>query len=326
MSIRIGVGYFFGVLPNQAENLYFRKGIAQNHSTMKWKGNRQSSNVEDRRGQRGPAMGGRGINPMLLGPLIRLLFSKTGLIIIGVLLAFAFITGTNPLNFIMGGPAATSATYRETPEDKEMAAFCATVLGNTEDVWNKLLPDYREPTLVLFSQTVASACGRASSATGPFYCPGDEKLYLDLSFFEEMERKLNAPGDFAQAYVIAHEVGHHIQKLMGITDQVDRLRGQLPEKEFNEYSVRLELQADFLAGVWAHHSQQRFGLMEDGDLQEALNAANAIGDDRLQREQMGRVMPDSFTHGTSEQRMRWFKKGYDTGDLRQGDTFSATSL
>jgi predicted metalloprotease len=226
----------------------------------------------------------------------------------------------------MGGGPATPATYRETPEDKEMAAFCATVLANTEDVWNKLLPDYREPTLVLFNETVASACGRASSATGPFYCPGDEKLYLDLSFFEEMERKLNAPGDFAQAYVIAHEVGHHIQKLMGITDQVDRLRGQLPEKEFNEYSVRLELQADFLAGVWAHHSQQRFGLMEAGDLEEALNAANAIGDDRLQHEQLGRVMPDSFTHGTSAQRMRWFKKGYDTGDLRQGDTFSASTL
>ncbi|MCO5724143.1 KPN_02809 family neutral zinc metallopeptidase [Robiginitalea marina] len=296
---------------------------------MKWRGSRQSSNVEDRRGQRGPSMGGgRGINPMLLGPLIRLLFSKTGLIIVGLLLVFAFITGTNPLSFIMGGggPAGAAAPYEPTAEDRELATFSATVLANTEDVWNKLLPDYREPTLVLYSGTVASACGRASSATGPFYCPGDEKLYLDLSFFEEMERKLNAPGDFAQAYVIAHEVGHHIQNLMGITDQIDRLRGQLPQKEFNDYSVRLELQADFLAGVWAHHSQVLFGLLEPGDLEEALNAANAIGDDRLQREQMGRVIPDSFTHGTSAQRMRWFKKGYDTGDLRQGDTFKATSL
>lgn len=327
-GFRLQADIYVSALPNKAENLYIRNGTTKNHTVMKWKGNRQSSNVEDRRGERGPAMGGRGINPLLLAPLIRLLFSKTGLIIIGVLLAFAFITGTNPLSFIMGGggPAATSGTYQETAEDNEMAAFCKTVLANTEDVWNKLLPDYREPTLVLFNQTVASACGYASSATGPFYCPGDEKLYLDTSFFEEMERKLNAPGDFAQAYVIAHEVGHHIQKLMGITDQVDRLRGQLPEREFNEYSVRLELQADFLAGVWAHHSQQLFGLMEAGDLQEALNAANAIGDDRLQREQLGRVMPDSFTHGTSEQRMRWFKKGYDTGDLRQGDTFSASSL
>jgi predicted metalloprotease len=256
-----------------------------------------------------------------------MLFSKTGLIIIGILLILGFVTGINPLSFITGGgPAQSSAPYEQTAEENEMAEFSARVLGNTEDVWNKLIDNYREPTLVLFNGTVASACGYASSATGPFYCPGDEKLYLDVSFFEEMERKMNAPGDFAQAYVIAHEVGHHIQKLMGITDQVDRLRGQLSKKDFNEYSVRLELQADFLAGVWAHHSQQMFGLLEPGDIQEALNAANAIGDDRLQREQMGRVMPDSFTHGTSEQRMRWFKKGYETGDLRQGDTFNANPL
>lgn len=284
--------------------------------------------MEDRRGQRGPSMGGRGINPLLLGPLIRLLFSKTGLIIVAVLLVLAFITGTNPLSFIMGGgnPAAASAPYRPSAEDNELAAFSATVLADTEDVWKNLIDNYREPTLVLFNGTVSSACGSASSATGPFYCPGDEKLYLDLSFFDEMERKMNAPGDFAQAYVIAHEVGHHLQKLMGITGQVDRLRGQLPQAEFNKYSVRLELQADFLAGVWAHHSMEMFGSLEPGDLQEALNAANAIGDDRLQREQMGRVIPDSFTHGTSEQRMRWFKKGYDTGDLSQGDTFGANPL
>jgi hypothetical protein len=166
----------------------------------------------------------------------------------------------------------------------------------------------------------------ASSATGPFYCPGDEKLYLDLSFFDEMERRLNAPGDFAQAYVIAHEVGHHIQKITGISDKVQRLRGQLSTAEYNKYSVRLELQADFFAGVWANHSQQMTRMMEAGDLQEALNAANAIGDDRLQKEASGRVVPDSFTHGTSEQRMRWFKKGFDTGDLSQGDTFNANPL
>jgi predicted metalloprotease len=166
----------------------------------------------------------------------------------------------------------------------------------------------------------------ASSATGPFYCPGDEKLYLDLSFFDDMERRMNAPGDFAQAYVIAHEVGHHIQKLMGITDQVQRLRGQMSQKEYNKYSVRLELQADFLAGVWAHHSQKMSQMMETGDLQEALNAANAIGDDRLQKQSTGRVVPDSFTHGTSEQRMRWFLKGFKTGDIRQGDTFNADPL
>ena len=295
---------------------------------MKWKGRRQSSNVEDRRGQRGPSMGSRGINPMLIGPLLRLLFSKTGLIIVAVLLFVAFITGTNPLSFIMGGggPSTTSVTYQPSADDNELATFSATVLADTEDVLNKLIDNYREPTLVLFDGTVASACGYASSATGPFYCPGDEKLYLDISFFDEMESKMNAPGDFAQAYVIAHEVGHHLQKLMGITDQMDRLRGELPQTEFNKYSVRLELQADFLAGVWAHYSQEMFGSMEPGDLQEALNAANAIGDDRLQREHTGRVIPDSFTHGTSEQRMRWFKKGYDTGDLSQGDTFSANPL
>ena len=273
-------------------------------------------------------MGGRGFNPLLIGPLIRLLFSKTGLIIIGILLVLAFVTGTNPLSFIMGGGSSGVATapVEQTAEENEMAAFSRVVLANTEDVWNKLIDNYREPTLVLFDGSVASACGYASSATGPFYCPGDEKLYLDLSFFDEMERKMNAPGDFAQAYVIAHEVGHHIQKLMGITDQMNRLRGQLSQTEYNKYSVRLELQADFLAGVWAHYSDEMFGLLEAGDLEEALNAANAIGDDRLQRESMGRVIPDSFTHGTSEQRMRWFKKGYDTGDLSQGDTFSANPL
>lgn len=296
---------------------------------MKWKGKRQSSNVEDRRGQQGPS-GGRGFNPLLLGPLIRLLFSKTGLIIIGILIVLGLVTGTNPLSFIMGGgnPAvsSTTGTYQGSEKEEEMAAFSRTVLANTEDVWNSLLSNYRDPTLVLYSGTVASACGRASSATGPFYCPGDEKLYLDMSFFDEMERRMDAPGDFAQAYVIAHEVGHHIQKLMGITDQVDQLRGQLSRTEFNKVSVRLELQADFLAGVWAHHSQQMYGMMQTGDLQEAMNAANAIGDDRLQRQQTGRVVPDSFTHGTSAQRMRWFKKGYDTGDLKQGDTFNADSL
>jgi predicted metalloprotease len=277
-------------------------------------------------------MGGRGFNPMFLIPLLRVLFSKTGLIIVGILLLLALITGTNPLSFIMGGgnPAAstsTGITPQGSEKEQEMAAFSATILANTEDVWNRLLKNYREPKLVLFNGTVASACGLASSATGPFYCPGDEKLYLDMSFFDEMARKMNAPGDFAQAYVIAHEVGHHIQKLMGITDQVDRLRGQMSTEEFNQYSVRLELQADFLAGVWAHHSQALTSMrMEAGDLEEALNAANAIGDDRLQREQTGRVMPDSFTHGTSEQRMRWFKKGYDTGDMEQGDTFNANPL
>ena len=299
---------------------------------MKWKGKRQSSNVEDRRGQSGPRRGIGGFNPMLLGPLLKLLFSKTGLIIVGIFLVISFLTGNNPIsllgNLFLGGGnnTETSAPYQGTAKEEELADFSATILGNTEDVWNGLLTNYREPTLVLFSGSVASACGNASSATGPFYCPGDEKLYLDLSFFYDMEKKLNAPGDFAQAYVIAHEVGHHIQKILGISDKVQRLRGELSKKEYNQYSVRLELQADFLAGVWAHHSQKTSRMMETGDLEEALNAAFAIGDDRLQKQSTGRVVPDSFTHGTSEQRIRWFKKGFETGDLRLGDTFSANPL
>jgi uncharacterized protein len=176
--------------------------------------------------------------------------------------------------------------------------------------------------LVLFSGGVQSACGAASSATGPFYCPGDQQVYIDLSFYNDMKNKLGAPGDFAQAYVIAHEVGHHIQNLMGISGEVQRQRGKISQKEYNELSVRLELQADFLAGVWAHHTQKMKNVLEEGDIDEALNAANAIGDDRLQKQSQGRVVPDSFTHGTSAQRMRWFKKGFTTGDLAQGDTFS----
>lgn len=298
---------------------------------MKWKGRRQSSNVDDQRGQSGSRKGIGGFSPMLLGPLIKILFSKTGLIIVGLFLLFSFVTGNNPLSFLgnfLGGDTQTVSTgpYQGTEKENKQADFSATILASTEDVWNSILDDYREPTLVLFTGYVASACGSASSATGPFYCPSDEKLYLDLSFFQDMERQMNAPGDFAQAYVIAHEVGHHVQKLMGITAKVDNLRGQLSETEFNKYSVRLELQADFLAGVWANRSQSMAQMMEKGDLEEALNAANAIGDDRLQRQSTGKIVPDSFTHGTSEQRIRWFKKGFETGDISQGDTFNAKSL
>ncbi|CAH8284482.1 hypothetical protein EV196_101284 [Mariniflexile fucanivorans] len=300
---------------------------------MKWKGRRQSDNVDDRRGKSGTGQGIGGFNnPTLLAPLVKLLFSKVGLLIVGGFIVVSLVMGKNPLSLITqllsGGATQTesSTPYQATAKDQELAEFSATILANTEDVWNKLLPNYREPELVLFTGSVSSACGSASSATGPFYCPGDEKLYIDLSFFDEMERRLNAPGDFAQAYVIAHEVGHHIQKITGISDKMNRLRGQLSETEYNKYSVRVELQADFLAGVWAHHSQEMTQMMETGDLEEAMNAANAIGDDRLQKQSSGRVVPDSFTHGTSAQRMRWFKKGFDTGDLSQGDTFSATSL
>lgn len=299
---------------------------------MKWQGKKQSSNVDDRRGQSARGGGGGGLNPMMIGFLMKFLFSKTGLIIIGIVAVISFATGTNPLTFIGGmlggGSQGITSTQEYTPtaEEDRLAKFSATILADTEIIWNQQMDNYREPTLVLFTGSVSSACGNASRATGPFYCPGDEKLYIDLSFFQEMEQKLNAPGDFAQAYVIAHEVGHHIQKIMGITTEIDKLRGKISQKEFNQYSVKLELQADFLAGVWAHHSQQANNWLERGDLDEALNAANAIGDDRLQKQSAGRVVPDSFTHGTSAQRMKWFKKGYETGDLKQGDTFSASNL
>ncbi len=301
---------------------------------MKWQGKRKSSNVEDRRGQSVRSGGGlSSINPMLIGPLFRLLFSKKGLIIAAIFVVFSLISGNNPLSFIgqffTGATNTTSQSsrpYKGSANENELVLFSETILGNTEDVWNGLIKNYREPTLVLFTNSVSSACGMASSATGPFYCPGDEKLYIDLGFFKEMERQLNAPGDFAQAYVIAHEVGHHIQKITGLSAQMNRLRQQMSKTEYNKYSVRVELQADFYAGVWAHHSQQMTGWMENGDLKEAINAANAIGDDRLQKNATGRVVPDSFTHGTSEQRMRWFMKGFKSGNVNEGDTFSANPL
>lgn len=295
---------------------------------MKWRSNRRSSNVEDRRGM-SPGSSSGGLGSMLLPLLLRLATTKKGLLIIAVAIGIMYFTGTNPLQLLTGNSSnsiSNSSTYKGSAKENELADFSNKVLRSTEDVWNKLLPNYKEPTLVLFTNSVSSACGSASSATGPFYCPGDDKLYIDLSFFQEMERRLNAPGDFAQAYVIAHEVGHHIQNLMGTTDKMQQLRGKISQKEYNQLSVRLELQADFLAGVWAHHSQNMNLILEEGDLQEALNAANAIGDDRLQKQATGKVVPDSFTHGTSAQRMRWFKKGFDTGDLKQGDTFNATSL
>ncbi len=206
----------------------------------------------------------------------------------------------------------------------------ATILADTEDVWTDLFQKmgrkYEYPTLVLFSGKVDSACGMASAAVGPFYCPGDRKLYIDLSFYDELKNRFGAPGDFAQAYVIAHEVGHHIQNLLGISDQVNRMRQRLSEKEFNKLSVRMELQADFYAGVWAHHAQRMKNMLDEADIEDGLRAASAIGDDTLQKESQGYVVPDAFTHGTSAQRVRWFKKGWDTGDISQGDTFSARQL
>jgi hypothetical protein len=216
------------------------------------------------------------------------------------------------------------------PQEREAGEFAAVVLADTEDVWNTLFRQeggqYREPKLVLFNGYTHSGCGGASSSTGPFYCPADEKVYIDLTFLEQMQRRLHAPGDFAAAYVIAHEVGHHVQKLLGIMDQVQVARARMSEEEYNRLSVRLELQADFFAGVWAHHTQRTKAVLEEGDIEEGMNAASAVGDDRIQRQSQGYVVPDAFTHGTSEQRLRWFLKGYRTGDLSQGDTFSAAQL
>jgi predicted metalloprotease len=230
---------------------------------------------------------------------------------------------------------ANEMTAEEKAADDQRAKFVKVVLGYTEDVWNKIFAEqgsnYKEPVLVLFRGSVQSACGGASSASGPFYCPGDEQLYIDLSFYQELSERFQAPGDFAMAYVVAHEVGHHIQKLLGTSDKMARLRQRLNEEEYNKYSVMLELQADFLAGMWAHYVQQMRtpemqNIIEPGDIDEALNAANAIGDDMLQKKFQGHVVPESFTHGTSQQRIYWFKKGYTTGDMRQGDTFNDPSL
>jgi hypothetical protein len=253
-----------------------------------------------------------------------------------IVLIAALVFGVNPLSLLQGvdanvdqpvstGPGSPGSAGEETMKD-----FVVAVLGETEDVWRDVFArsgkTYREPKLVLFSGMVESACGNAESAVGPFYCPGDEKVYLDMSFFRDLSQRLGAPGDFAQAYVIAHEIGHHVQDLLGISGQVERMRQRLSESEYNKLSVRLELQADFFAGVWAHHAQQRMSILEAGDLEEALNAASSIGDDRLQRRSQGYVVPDAFTHGTSEQRVRWFKRGYETGDMAQGDTFNAEQL
>ena len=282
---------------------------------MLWRGQRQSGNVEDRRGMSG---GGLAIGGGLGGIVV---------------LVLALLLGADPRQLLEqsrgGDPASGTQSSRPVnPQEEELKQFSATVLASTEDVWADILRQqgmtYRKPTLVLFTGQVSSACGNAGAAVGPFYCPGDEKLYLDLSFFNELQRRFRAPGDFAQAYVIAHEVGHHVQNLLGTMEKVDSVRGRMSESQANELSVRLELQADYFAGVWAHYAQQK-GLLEAGDIEEALGAASAVGDDSLQRETQGYVVPDSFTHGTSEQRSRWFRKGLETGDIRQGDTFSSRS-
>ena len=282
---------------------------------MRWRGERQSSNVEDRRGMSaGKVAVGGGLGTV-------------------VILIIALIFGADPRQLLEQLPSEPSSQVQSSrplnPEEEELKEFVSVVLAKSEDVWNNLFQQngrqYREPTLVLFTDRVDSACGRAGAAVGPFYCPGDEKVYIDLSFYEELRRRFNAPGDFAQAYVVAHEVGHHVQHLLGISDRVDAMRGRVSEVEANQLSVRLELQADFFAGVFARYVKDQ-GVLEPGDIEEALTAASAIGDDKIQRQQTGYVVPDSFTHGSSEQRLRWFKRGYDSGDFRQGDTFSARDL
>lgn len=285
---------------------------------MQWRGRRQSGNVEDQRNGGGGRFGG--------------MPTKGGLVVVVIVVVIGLITGKNPLSLLQqipldNGPVISQSTsYSANPEEEELSQFVKVVLADTEDVWHQLLTDYREPTLVLFSRSVQSGCGTADASTGPFYCSADEKLYIDLSFYEELKNRFGAPGDFAQAYVVAHEVGHHVQHLMGITDKVHAMREQLSEEEYNKLSVKLELQADFLAGVWAHHANKMNNMIEEGDYEEAMNAASAIGDDRLQKQARGYVVPDSFTHGTSEQRQRWFNKGFKTGNLEQGDTFNTTNL
>lgn len=279
---------------------------------MRWIGGRQSTNVDDRRGI---GAGGIAVGGGILGAIVLVLQLLLG--------GGSGEEGQLPIPM----PGQTQEmTTEEKAADDERANFVKVVLGYTEDVWNQLIPQYQEPTLVLFRGSVQSACGSASSASGPFYCPGDNQVYIDLSFYQELGQRFGAPGDFAMAYVIAHEVGHHIQKLLGTSDKMARLRQQVSRDEYNKYSVMLELQADFLAGVWAHHAQRMMNILEEGDIDEALNAANAIGDDRLQKETQGYVVPESFTHGTSQQRIYWFKKGFQTGDMRQGDTFNDPSL
>jgi predicted metalloprotease len=281
---------------------------------MHWKGRRQSSNIEDRRGSISKKVVGGGIGTIIIVLIIWML-------------------GGDPqslLNTLQNGQQSSVSNYIGSEQENELAQFVSVVLGDTEDVWNLLFRssgnNYRQPKLVLFSDAVQSACGYSSAATGPFYCPGDEKVYIDLSFLSELQTRFQAPGDFAMAYVIAHEVGHHVQNLMGITDQIFSMRNRISQREFNQYTVRLELQADFFAGIWAHHAQRLHNILEQGDIEEALNAASAVGDDRIQKRTQGYIVPDSFTHGTSEQRMKWFAKGFKSGDLTQGDTFGAENL
>lgn len=287
---------------------------------MKWEGNRQSDNVEDRRGGGGGLGGGR----------------RIGIGSIAIALVASYFLGINPmtvLGILGGGEPATSGQSvpaKRPPADDRMASFVSTVLADTEDVWKDVFAQggatYQEPKLVLFRGATATGCGQGQAAMGPFYCPPDQKVYIDLDFYQTLQNQLGAPGDFAQAYVIAHEVGHHVQNLLGITTKMDQMRSRLSQTDYNAMSVRLELQADCFAGVWAHHAQSARQLLEQGDVEEAMNAAARIGDDALQRSGGGAVVPESFTHGSSAQRQRWFSTGLQFGSVKRCDTFSVRQL
>jgi predicted metalloprotease len=286
---------------------------------MRWKDGRRSTNIEDRRGRRipGGAKGG-GIGIIILA-LVGMYFGLDPAMILN-------------MGEAIQAPSTDSAT-RSVPVDprqEQEKEFISVVLADTEDVWGQVFTElggtYEKPKLVLFTGAVQSACGFAQSAMGPFYCPGDRKVYIDLAFYDDLKNQLDSPGDFAQAYVVAHEIGHHVQKLLGISGKVDALRRKLSKKDFNKVSVRLELQADCFAGVWANRANRMRNILEPGDIEEALNTASHIGDDRLQKQSRGYVTPDSFTHGSSAQRVRWFRQGFESGDIRACDTFAARTL
>ncbi|MFJ2988583.1 neutral zinc metallopeptidase [Collimonas sp. NPDC087041] len=293
---------------------------------MKWEGNRESDNIEDRRGDGGGGGGFGGGRSIGLGTIV-------------IALVASYFFGISPstvLSLLSGGPVSQpqsqsqQAPSRAAPAEDRQTKFVRTVLADTEDVWTQIFrangQTYAPPKLVLFSGATQTACGTGQTASGPFYCPGDRKVYIDLSFYQLMQQRFHVSGEFAQAYVIAHEVGHHVQNLMGIMDKVDSARSRMSATQANAISVRLELQADCLAGVWAFHANQARSILEQGDIEGALNAATAIGDDALQKQAQGYVVPDSFTHGTSAQRVRWFKQGISSGEVKSCNTFEVKTL
>ncbi|MES9878405.1 MAG: neutral zinc metallopeptidase [Candidatus Sedimenticola sp. PURPLELP] len=304
---------------------------------MRWRGNRQSSNIEDRRGMRASRMGGIGRGGggilRLLPVAFKFLGVKGTLIVAALVLGYGFFTGN--LSQILGGGSfqanqTSTGPVKQSAEEKELVQFMSVVLADTEDTWNSLFQKqgdkYKEPRLVLFRESVQSGCGFGSAQMGPFYCPLDQKVYIDLSFYDDLKKRYKAPGDFAQAYVVAHEIGHHVQTLTSISKKVREAKKGLSEVKANRLSVMQELQADCFAGIWAHHADRSRQILEAGDIEEALSAASAIGDDRLQKQSRGYVTPDSFTHGSSKQRVKWFKTGLAKGTLKACDTFSAKTL